>query len=120
MQRREFLTHSLTALAGLSIATNSEAQDLENAAPRDWSGNTPLRYPDPDLIALEQRFQRYIPFNTPIQRHHIGTRLGGHANVNGNSIARNCTIYNAYLLSIPGPVSSDEISISVLCFSSSC
>ena len=73
MQRREFLSHSLTALAGLSIATNSEAQDLENAAPRDWSGNTPLRYPDPDLIALDQRFQRYITFNTPIQRHHIGT-----------------------------------------------
>ena len=46
---------------------------LPPAEPRDWSGATPLRYPDPDLIALERSFQRYILFNTPIRRHHTGT-----------------------------------------------
>jgi len=46
---------------------------LPPAEPRDWSGATPLRYPDPDLIALDRSFQRYILFNTPIRRHHTGT-----------------------------------------------
>ena len=32
-----------------------------------------MRYPDPDLVALDGRFRRYILFNTPIQRHHVGT-----------------------------------------------
>ncbi|MCY4263886.1 MAG: SMP-30/gluconolactonase/LRE family protein, partial [Gammaproteobacteria bacterium] len=30
-------------------------------------------YPDPDLIALDNRFPQYILFNTPIRRHHPGT-----------------------------------------------
>ena len=40
---------------------------------RDWSGNSPLRYPDPDIIALDPRFRRYVIFNTPLQRLHTGT-----------------------------------------------
>ncbi|HET8696841.1 MAG TPA: SMP-30/gluconolactonase/LRE family protein [Gammaproteobacteria bacterium] len=43
------------------------------ATPRDWSGNTPSPYPDPDLVALDPRFQRYIIFNSPIQRLYTGT-----------------------------------------------
>ena len=43
------------------------------ATPRDWSGGAPLVYPDPDLVALDQRFQPYILFNTPIRRLHTGT-----------------------------------------------
>src|SRR5262245_41062189 len=43
------------------------------ATPRDWSGNAPSVYPDPDLVALDPRFQRYILFNTPIRRLHTGT-----------------------------------------------
>jgi len=41
--------------------------------PRDWSGNTPLKYPDPDVIALDPRFRRLVQFNAPIQRLHTGT-----------------------------------------------
>ena len=41
--------------------------------PRDWSGQSPLRYPDPDVIALDPRFRRYILDNTPIRRLHTGT-----------------------------------------------
>ena len=62
-----------TAAAAAFFPKISQAQDLAPAQPRDWSGNTPLRYPDPDIVALDSRFQRYILFNTPIQRHHIGT-----------------------------------------------
>src|SRR6185295_8222102 len=42
-------------------------------APRDWSGNTPVRYPDPDIVALDNRFRKYIIGNTVIKRLHTGT-----------------------------------------------
>ena len=74
MQRREFLTNAVTLSAGVAgLASGSAAQELPPYQARDWSGNTPLCYPDPDMIALDNRFQRYIPFNTPIRRHHVGT-----------------------------------------------
>jgi gluconolactonase len=40
---------------------------------RDWSKLEPLQYPDPDIIALDPRFRRYIVANTSIKRLHIGT-----------------------------------------------
>ena len=42
-------------------------------APRDWSGAAPLAYPDPDIVALDPSFNRYIVRNTPIRRLHVGT-----------------------------------------------
>jgi gluconolactonase len=42
-------------------------------APRDWSGQTPLQYPDADIVALDPRFRRYMIGNTPIKRLHTGT-----------------------------------------------
>jgi gluconolactonase len=41
--------------------------------PRDWSGQQPIQYPDPDIIALDNRFRRYMIGNTSIKRLHIGT-----------------------------------------------
>lgn len=35
---------------------------------RDWTGVIPTRYPDPDIIALDPRFNKYKLGNTPIQR----------------------------------------------------
>lgn len=73
LKRRDFLCSSVgIAVAGLTLPT-ALAQDLGQYQERDWSGNTPLPYPDPDLIALDNRFRRYILFNTPIRRHHVGT-----------------------------------------------
>src|SRR5579871_292722 len=40
---------------------------------RDWSGKQPLAYPDPDIVALDPRFRRYIVANTPLRRLHTGT-----------------------------------------------
>jgi gluconolactonase len=40
---------------------------------RDWSGQVPSRYPDPDIISLDPRFKKYAIGNTPIQRLHTGT-----------------------------------------------
>src|SRR5207245_4341976 len=40
---------------------------------RDWSRQDPLQYPDPDVVALDPRFRRYIVGNTVIRRLHFGT-----------------------------------------------
>lgn len=39
---------------------------------RDWTGKNPVRYPDPDIVALDNRFNKYKIGNTPIQRLHTG------------------------------------------------
>jgi len=71
--RRAFVAGLLgTAVAGRATAQSPEAISPDTT-PRDWSGNAPLRYPDPDLVALDPRFSRYILFNTPIQRLYTGT-----------------------------------------------
>lgn len=39
---------------------------------RDWSGMNPTRYPEPDVISLDKRFDKYRIGNTPIQRLYTG------------------------------------------------
>lgn len=72
MKRRSFLHAGIAAAAALPFVASAQTP-LPEYQSRDWSGNSPLRYPDPDINALDPRFQRYILFNTPIQRHHTGT-----------------------------------------------
>ncbi len=58
--RRTFLT-SLAATAASSVLA------------RDYGpGAAPSRYPDPDVIALEKSFSKYIQGNSPIRRIHTG------------------------------------------------
>src|SRR5712691_6566564 len=59
MNRRSFLTAA--ALAPLAAH-----------AQRDWSGQNPVRYPDPDIVVLDKRFAKYKVGNTPIQRLYTG------------------------------------------------
>jgi gluconolactonase len=62
--RRSFLqTAAVSALAPLAGAQTQ----------RDWSGHTPSRYPDPDIISLDKRFDKYKIGNTPIKRLYTGT-----------------------------------------------
>ena len=62
--RRSFLTTgALGVFAGMRAL----------AADRDWSGKTPVRYPDPDIISLDKRFDKIKIGNTPIQRLYTGT-----------------------------------------------
>lgn len=63
--RRGFLKLAASGLAAASSA-NLLAQ-------RDWSGQRPVRYPDPDIVVLDPRFVKYKLGNTPIQRLHTGT-----------------------------------------------
>ena len=55
--------------AALVGAAAAQAQ----AASRDWSGATPTRYPDPDIVVLEPRFAKYKLGNAPIQRLYTGS-----------------------------------------------
>ncbi len=64
LRRRSFLTAgTLGAFAGMRAL----------GADRDWSGKNPVRYPDPDIISLDKRFDKIKINNTPIQRLYTGT-----------------------------------------------
>ncbi len=68
--RRTFLT----AAFGAAAAIPSLAQQVSpTATPRDWSGQVPVQYPDPDIIALDNRFRKYIIGNTVMKRRYTGT-----------------------------------------------
>jgi gluconolactonase len=64
LPRRSFVT-ALAATAG-AIAAAAKGDD------RDWSGRRPVRYPDPDVVILDERFQKYRLGNAAIQRLHTG------------------------------------------------
>ncbi|MEZ5354697.1 MAG: SMP-30/gluconolactonase/LRE family protein [Bryobacteraceae bacterium] len=61
--RRSFFAAALGAGAALSASAQ---------VPRDWSGQTPTRYPEPDVVSLDKRFDKYKIGNTPILRLHTG------------------------------------------------
>jgi gluconolactonase len=73
--RRSFLG----AASGLAAAVQAAAQTPAPPAispiptPRDWTGQQPIQYPDPDIVALDNRFRKYMIFNTTIKRLHTGT-----------------------------------------------
>jgi gluconolactonase len=58
--RRSFL-----ALAAVPLAAQSQ---------RDWTNRQPIRYPDPDVISLDQSFEKYKLFNAVIYRHWVGAK----------------------------------------------
>ncbi|MSR66151.1 MAG: twin-arginine translocation signal domain-containing protein, partial [Pedosphaera sp.] len=60
--RRSFLAAAVTATAVAAAAASPKA------VPRDWTGKLPVRYPDPDIVVLDDRFKKYKLGNTPIQR----------------------------------------------------
>ncbi len=72
--RRAVVAALLSASALASSKLGAAEQNISpEATPRDWSGQTPLPYPDPDVIALDPRFEQYVLFQSPIQRLHTGT-----------------------------------------------
>jgi gluconolactonase len=73
LNRRAFLTLAASAAGLAQVAAQAPATGAAVAAPRDWTQGEPLRYPDPDMIALDPRFRRYIVSNTSIKRLHTGS-----------------------------------------------
>ena len=70
--RRIFL--SVAGAAACSALSSGRAQTAESngATPRDWTGTNPIQYPDPDLVALDDRFRALMVRATPIRRHYTG------------------------------------------------
>jgi gluconolactonase len=81
LSRRAFLGAVVGGSAVVARAPLAQQPTPQTAKPleipsevaRDWSGRDPVRYPDPDIVALDARFRRYIIGNTPIRRLHTGT-----------------------------------------------
>lgn len=73
IDRRAFLTGAIAALPLAAAAQQPQAPVSSTPTPRDWSRQDPLQYPDPDIVALDPRFRRYIIGNTVIRRLHFGT-----------------------------------------------
>jgi gluconolactonase len=72
--RRAFLTTALAGAAGLSrLGAQAQPQISSTPSTRDFNRQDPVQYPDPDLVALDPRFRRYIVNNTVIRRLHFGT-----------------------------------------------
>jgi gluconolactonase len=71
--RRSFLMAAGAALLPAAARGQTPAPVSSVPTPRNWSGDPPVQYPDPDIIALDNRFRRYIIGNTPIRRLHTGT-----------------------------------------------
>lgn len=63
-----------TKLVGRRELLMSAAALLPAAAfgQRDYSSVNPVRYPDPDIVSLDKRFDKYKIGNTPIRRLHTG------------------------------------------------
>lgn len=65
------------AFLGTAIAASALAQAQQTISPvpttRDWTGQVPVQYPDPDVVALTPAFRKYIIDNTVIRKHHTGT-----------------------------------------------
>jgi gluconolactonase len=76
LNRRTFFTSMLASVAvpsALSQAPPSQPQISSTPAARDFSRQDPIQYPDPDIVALDNRFRRYVLNNTVIRRLHFGT-----------------------------------------------
>ena len=77
ISRRTFITTAALSSAAAIVRAGSPGQAQPPVSsvptPRDWTRAEPLQYPDPDIIALDNRFRRYIVGNTSIKRLHTGT-----------------------------------------------
>ncbi len=71
LDRRGFL--SRVSKIAASTAAGTLLMRAAAAADRDFSGQNPVRYPDPDIVVLDKRFEKYKIGNTPILRLHTGT-----------------------------------------------
>jgi gluconolactonase len=73
--RRSFLSAALGSVALVPAAARAQSATAVSPVPsaRNYAGGPPVQYPDPDIIALDKRFQRYIVGNTVIKRHYTGT-----------------------------------------------
>ena len=78
--RRAFLTGA--TFAGVALAA------AKKGTPRDWTGKTPTRYPEPDVVVLDKRFGKYKLGNSPIQRLYTSPQMRWAAGPAWNGVGR--------------------------------
>src|SRR5437016_4988958 len=79
--RRTFLAAAIGGATAASALAQARGQQPSAQRPsvsstpslRDYSRQDPIQYPDPDIVALDDRFRRYMVGNTVIRRVHFGT-----------------------------------------------
>src|SRR5206468_8245171 len=79
--RRTFLAAAIGGATAASAFAQARGQQpsaqqppvSSTSSPRDYSRLDPIQYPDPDIVALDDRFRRYMVGNTVIRRLHFGT-----------------------------------------------
>ena len=71
VSRRSFLA-TVGSVAAVQLSAQQPA--ISPTPARDWASQEPVPYPDPDVVALDKRFARYIVRNTSIRRLHAGTQ----------------------------------------------
>jgi len=57
-----------TFLATATLASMGCTAIAKKGTPRDWTGKNPTRYPEPDVVVLDDRFAKYKLGNSPILR----------------------------------------------------
>lgn len=62
------------ALAGVAAGAQTAAPISPVPTIRDWTGQIPVQYPDPDVIALDPKFRKYMIGNTTMKRLYTGTQ----------------------------------------------
>jgi gluconolactonase len=67
-------THEPHSLGRRSFLALAAAAPALAQAPRDWTNREPIRYPDPNVIAVDKSFGKYMVFNSVIARHYVGTK----------------------------------------------
>ena len=73
LNRRTFFTAAGAAMCAALSSARAQTADSNGSTPRDYGGVTPIHYPDPDVVALDNRFRKYMVGNTAIHRHYTGT-----------------------------------------------
>src|SRR5262245_20206565 len=72
--RRRFLVGAATGAASALLQARAQQPQVSSTpSQRDYSRQDPVQYPDPDVVALDDRFRRYVVGNTVIRRLHFGT-----------------------------------------------
>jgi len=57
-----------------TVAASVLAAPSLTAARQNWSSQKPVRYPDPDVVVLDPRFEKYRVFNAAVERLWTGAR----------------------------------------------
>ncbi len=68
MNRRSFI-----GLAAAAASAQTPPAISPVPTPRDWTNAQPVQYPDPDVVALDPKFRRYMIGNTAMKRLYVGT-----------------------------------------------